>query len=206
MPEIKNQLVLYTAVICPFAQRAHLVLTAKKVQTYQTVYMDLFSKAEWYLQRNPTGKVPALEIPGQTDPIIESLLVADYLDEKYPNNPLHPKDPYQKSKDRVFVERFTKVADVISKIMYPMLRNHKKIENVDEVASELFGALDVFETELRKRGSQYFGGDKPAMMDYMIWPWNERMMFLSKIDRRYSLDNDRFKNIVSLFGYLSHFI
>lgn len=196
MPEIKNQLVLYTSVICPFAQRAHLVLNAKKIP-YQTVYLDLFSKAEWYVQRNPTGKVPALEIPGETDPIIESLLVADYLDEKYPNNPLYPKDAYLKVKDRVLVDRFTKVADIVAKIMYPMLRNHKRIENVDEVADELFRALDVYETELKKRGSQYFGGDKPGMLDYMIWPYHERMMFLPKIDSRYSLDNDRFKSIVS---------
>jgi Glutathione S-transferase, C-terminal domain len=34
--------------------------------------------------------------------------------------------------------------------------------------------LDLFETELKSRGSKFFGGEKPAMVDYMIWPWFER--------------------------------
>lgn len=196
MPETKNELVLYTNVICPYAQRAHLVLNAKKVP-YHVVYMDLWKKAEWYTQKSPTGKVPALALTDQADPLIESLIIADYFDEKYPKDPLHPKNAYQKAHDRVFVERFNSVSNVVAKIMYPMARNNKKIENVDEVAEELFCALDPFETELGKRGSNFFGGDKTAMIDYMIWPWMERTMFLVKVDPRYGLNDDRFKNIVS---------
>lgn len=35
--------------------------------------------------------------------------------------------------------------------------------------------LDLFEKELKSRGSKFFGGDQPAMLDYMIWPWFERL-------------------------------
>lgn len=34
--------------------------------------------------------------------------------------------------------------------------------------------LSVFENELSRRGTTFFGGDQPAMLDYMIWPWIER--------------------------------
>lgn len=91
MPETKNELVLYTNVICPYAQRAHLVLNAKKVP-YHVVYMDLWKKAEWYTQKSPTGKVPALALTDQADPLIESLIIADYFDEKYPQKSITSKE------------------------------------------------------------------------------------------------------------------
>jgi pyrimidodiazepine synthase len=58
--------------------------------------------------KNPLGKVPALETEAG-DCIYESLIVADYLDEKYPQTPLHSTDSMQKAKDRILVERFASV-------------------------------------------------------------------------------------------------
>lgn len=54
------------------------------------------------------GKVPALELEDGTV-LYESTIIADYLDEKFSQNHLHPKDPLQKAKDRILVEQFTKV-------------------------------------------------------------------------------------------------
>jgi glutathione S-transferase len=48
------------------------------------------------------------------DSIFESLIIADYLDEKYPQRPLHAKDPMQKAKDRIMVEQFSKVGIIIA--------------------------------------------------------------------------------------------
>lgn len=90
---------------CPFAHRAHLVLEAKKIP-YHTAYIDLKAKPEWLTQKSPLNKVPALELPGEGDALIESLVIADYLDEKYPENPLHSKDPLQKARDKILIERF----------------------------------------------------------------------------------------------------
>lgn len=140
--------------------------------------------------------MPALAVPDQADPLIESLIIAEYLDETYPENPLQPKNSFQKAKDRVLIERFSSVLNVVALIMYPLFRNNKPIENVEEVAEKLFQALDVFETELKKRGSEYFGGDKPAMIDYMIWPWIERTKFLVRVDSRYGFDQKRFEKMV----------
>lgn len=91
---------------CPFAQRAHLVLDAKKIP-YHTSFIHLKVKPEWYTQKSPLGKVPALELPSYPgEPLIESLIICDYLDEKYPENPLHSEDPLQRAKDRILIERF----------------------------------------------------------------------------------------------------
>ena len=110
----------------------------------------------------------ALELPTEKgDNLIESLIICDYLDEKYPENPLSNKDPLLKARDKILVERFN---EFISPY-YRILKNHKT-----EVGAikELIAALDIFEEELKKRGTKFYGGSKPGMVDYMIWPYCER--------------------------------
>ena len=92
--------------LCPFAQRAHLVLEAKKIP-YHTIFVNMRLKPEWFFEKSPLGKVPALEIPSvKGDPLIESLIVAEYLDEKYPQNPLKAKNPLQRARDKILMEQF----------------------------------------------------------------------------------------------------
>lgn len=104
---------------CPYAQRAHLVLEAKNIP-YHTTYINLSEKPEWLTQKSPLGKVPALEIPSSKgDPLIESLIIADYLDDQYPQNPLNSKDPLQRARDRILVERFGGFTSAFYRLVYP---------------------------------------------------------------------------------------
>ena len=76
---------------------------------YETVNINLQSKPDWFLKRNPFGLVPVLE---QDDKIIyESLVCNDYLDEVYPDHLLQPTDPYLKAKDKMLIGQFDKVRD-----------------------------------------------------------------------------------------------
>lgn len=113
-----GKLRLYSMRFCPFAHRAHLVLEAKNIP-YHTAYIDLHQKPEWLTQKSPLGKVPALEIPSvKGDPLIESLIIADYLDEQYPQNPLNSKDPLQKARDRILIERFNAFIGPFYRLMF----------------------------------------------------------------------------------------
>lgn len=58
-------------------------------------------KAE-FLQLNPYGKIPVLAEDGKV--LFESCIINEYLDEKYPNPPLMPKDPYLRGRGRVLVD------------------------------------------------------------------------------------------------------
>ena len=72
------------------------------------VNVNLVYKPDWFLARNPCGKVPILELDGQ--PVVyESLITADFLDEVYPEPPLRPADPMDRAQDRILVELFNKV-------------------------------------------------------------------------------------------------
>jgi glutathione S-transferase len=75
---------------------------------HDIVNIKLSDKPDWYFELNPLGKVPAIET--ESDCVYESLIIADYLDEKYPERPLQPKDPMQKAKDRILVEHFSRVS------------------------------------------------------------------------------------------------
>ena len=82
---------------------------------YEEININLVEKPEWYLKRNPPGQVPALEWidenSKETRFIPESLVVSDFLDEKYPESRLQPADPYQRAQQRVLVERFSGVSE-----------------------------------------------------------------------------------------------
>lgn len=159
-----GKLRLYSMKFCPYAQRVHLVLDAKNIP-YHTAFINLTDKPEWLVNVSALTKVPALETPGiEGDSLIESLIISDYLDEKYPQIPLHSKDPLQKARDRIFVERFE---DFI-KPFHRLLFNHKK-DGAPGAITELTTGLDMFENELKKRGSKFFGGSKPGMLGEIIF-------------------------------------
>ena len=80
---------------------------------YDVVNVNLTEKPEWLYDKSPLGKVPTLEFENG-DTLYESLIIADYLDEKYPQKPLYPKDPLKKAKDKLLVEQFNKVSSLIT--------------------------------------------------------------------------------------------
>lgn len=160
---------------CPFAQRVHLVLDAKNIP-YHVAYINLTEKPEWLIKVSPLTKVPALEIPGEGESLIESLIISEYIDEKYPQNPLFPKDPLQKARDKVLIERFNSVITPYVRIVY----NHKT-DGAPGAITELTNALDLYEKELKDRKTKFFGGSKPGMLDLMIWPFCERTGWLNLI-------------------------
>ena len=41
--------------------------------------------------------------------------------------------------------------------------------------NESMDNVEAFERELSSRGSAFFAGDQPGWLDYMIWPWFERI-------------------------------
>ena len=55
-----------------------------------------------FLRLNPYGKIPVLVEDGKV--LFESCIINEYLDEKFPNPPLMPKDPYLRGRGRILVD------------------------------------------------------------------------------------------------------
>lgn len=182
VPLQEGKLRMYSMRFCPYAQRTHLMLYAKNIP-HDIVNIDLRDKPDWFLKKFPAGKVPALHVDGEY--IYESLILADYLEEKYPQRPLLPKDPLLKALDRLVIEEFTKSRKFFLSIYFA-----PPDEPIDY--TPMRDRMDYFEGELTRRGKKFFSGNEPGMVDYMIWPWFERL----EIEIVLKSDNGRFKRIL----------
>ncbi|MEX2211719.1 MAG: glutathione S-transferase family protein [Gaiellaceae bacterium] len=96
-------LTLYDAERCPYCARVRIVLAEKGVE-WEAVEIDLDDRPAWIYGKNPLGRVPVLEEDGLVLP--ESVVIMEYLDERYPEPPLLPADAAQRALARLVVERF----------------------------------------------------------------------------------------------------
>ncbi|KAJ1424727.1 Thioredoxin-like superfamily [Sesbania bispinosa] len=144
----------------PFALRVKWALELKGIQ-YQYVEEDLHNKSAMLLQYNPVyKKVPVLVHQGK--PLAESLVILEYIDETWKQNPLLPHDPYERAKAR-FWSRFTD-----EKFMPALMATFSKGagEEQEKAAQEVREILKTLESGLE--GKRYFGGEKIGFADIAI--------------------------------------
>lgn len=92
---------LVTSKLSPFGHRVEMCLIEKKI-SYEKVDVDLSNKPDWFIQDSPLGKAPI--IYGNGRPLFESIAICEYLEETFPDNPLHSKDSYTRAWHRGWME------------------------------------------------------------------------------------------------------
>ena len=158
---------LYDAARCPFCARVRIVL-AEKGLSYETVEIDLSDRPAWLYELNPVGKVPVLDEDGWILP--ESAVIAEYLNERYPEPPLWPDDPGERAAARLLVFRF----DDFSAPYYALRRGE---EGARERFEEELAALDSILT-----GMPWLSGRAFGLADVAFLPWLLRARDLLGID------------------------
>jgi glutathione S-transferase len=94
---------LYHAHHSTCSQKVRVVL-AEKSQPFDTVFLDLGKKDQLvpdYLKLNPNGVVPTLV--DEDDVILESSVICEYLDERYPGTCLTPDDAVERARMRAWM-------------------------------------------------------------------------------------------------------
>lgn len=86
--------------LCPYVQRAAIVLTEKGC-IFERTDIDLSAKPGWFLKLSPLGKTPVLLV--NDDAIFESAVICEYLDETVVPK-LHPGDPLIRARHRAWIE------------------------------------------------------------------------------------------------------
>jgi glutathione S-transferase len=153
-------LTLYDADRCPYCARVRIVL-AEKALGYETVVVDLDERPAWIYMKNPLGKVPVLEEDDLVLP--ESVVIMEYLEERYPEPPLWPADPADRAAGRLLVERF----DRLSRPYYALRRGD------DEARPELLERLVELDSLLTV--TAFLTGPDFGLADAAYLPWILRL-------------------------------
>jgi glutathione S-transferase len=92
--------VLVSHTLCPYVQRAAIVL-AEKSLAFERRDVDLANKPQWFRQLSPLGKTPVLMADGEA--IFESAVICEYLEDTR-GPALHPVDPLVRARHRSWME------------------------------------------------------------------------------------------------------
>lgn len=104
MPDLSLTLVSHP--LCPFVQRAAIVLLEKGVP-FERINVDLSAKPDWFLALSPTGKVPLLKvrrIDGEDAILFESMVICEYLEETQGGAPMYSDDALLRARQRAWIE------------------------------------------------------------------------------------------------------
>ncbi|KAI7755119.1 hypothetical protein M8C21_025989 [Ambrosia artemisiifolia] len=153
---VNDEVKLYTTAGSPFVFRVQLALNLKGIN-YKTVEENLKNKSVDLLNYNPVHKeVPVLVHNG--NPIPESLVIVEYIDDVWKGFPILPHDPYEKSVVR-FWARF------IDSTCIPALCKVFGNNGAEQAIADACEQLQVLENELVVKGNKFFGGDNINLID-----------------------------------------
>jgi len=149
-------LVLYDAPRCPYAARVRIVLAEKGIEV-DVVEIDLSDRPDWLYEKNPAGRVPVIEEDDR--PLAESVVIMEFLEERYPEPALLPPDPADRAAVRLLIFRDDELTDP-----YYALRRG------EEGAAEQFdAALARLDVQLSER--DFLGGAEFGLADIAFVPW-----------------------------------
>lgn len=167
----------------PFGLRVTTALRIKGIE-YETIIEDISNKSPLLLQSNSVHKkIPVLLHNGKS--ICESLVILEYIDETWKQNPLLPNDPYDKAMARFWA----KFADdkLLSSIWKVFLTQEKEQEEAKTGALE---NLELIEELLKNK--KFFHGETIGYLDIALCWMPVLLENLQEISGVKLIDGERF--------------
>ena len=152
-------LTLVSHALCPYVQRAAIVLAEKGVP-FERREVDLAHKPGWFLAISPLGKTPVLMVGGES--LFESAVICEYLDETV-SPPLHPSDPLQKARERGWMEFGSAILNAIAGF-YNAADEAALQARTAEIRSRLVQLEDAL------GAGPFFRGDSFSLVDAVFGP------------------------------------
>ncbi len=135
---------LFSAKICPFAQRTRITLKLKHVD-YETAEVDFAApRSQEHLESNPLGAVPTLVHDGRA--LFESNVINEYLEEVFPEPSLMPKEPWQRAVSRILMDYCNAS---FNKPFYEFLKNQDRKRD-EELRNQVIGSFKFLNDCLMK--------------------------------------------------------
>lgn len=155
-----QSLTLVSHTLCPYVQRVAIALQVKQIP-FRRRTIDLADKPDWFLELSPLGKVPLLQIDGDTV-LFESNVILEYLEETQAN-PLHPADPLQRAFHRSWIEFGSALLNAIARFY--------SARESDVFQSETARLATLFErVEAALDDDHWFCGEDFGLVDAVYGP------------------------------------
>ncbi|MBV6323079.1 glutathione S-transferase family protein [Duganella violaceipulchra] len=151
--------VLVSHPLCPYVQRAAIVLAEKGVP-YERRDIDLAAKPDWFLAVSPLGKTPVLLAGGAA--LFESAVICEYLDETHAPR-LHPSDALLRAQQRSWMEFGSALLNLIGGFY-----NAADERALAAKAAEIHARFGQVEAALGE--GPYFMGEQFGMVDAVFGP------------------------------------
>ncbi len=176
---------LYHVPLSPFCRKVRLSLAEKKIE------VELVEERYWerdadFLRRNPAAKVPVLKLDGIM--MAESGAICEYIEDKYPEPRLLPKDPAERFEVRRLVGWFDDKFhnEVTSNLLYE--RVNKKVMGAGYPDSTAVKAgakaikyhLDYMSWLLDHR--RWLAGDTMTLADFAAAAHLSSLDYISDVD------------------------
>jgi glutathione S-transferase len=145
-------LALYHNDMSSCAQKVRLVLHEKGLD-WESRHLNLRAgehQQDWYVKLNPRAVVPTL-IDGETV-VPESNVINEYLDERFPDPPLKPADPFGRAKMRLWTKQLDEgVHDAgIAVLSFAVAFRHQYTDRGEAGKAMLENIPDPFKRERRR--------------------------------------------------------
>ena len=152
-------LLLVSHALCPYVQRAAIVLAEKGV-AFERRDVDLAHKPDWFLRLSPLGKTPVLVVDGEA--LFESAVICEYLDETQPPR-LHPADPLARARERAWMEFGSAVLNGIA-----VLYNAADAAALERAHAALHARFEQLDAVLGD--GPWFAGSRFGLVDAVFGP------------------------------------
>jgi glutathione S-transferase len=176
---------LYRAPFSTNVERVALALAHKRLEVESVVIS--YDDRSPVLEVSGQGLVPVLVDGDEVIP--DSVRILRYLEAKWPDPPLFPRDPARRAELDVFLDWFNEVWKVAPNAIEAELERERPDEGrIEELAARMRASLDRFEAMLD--GRDHLFGDDLSAADCAAFP------FLKYAKRRDPADDELFHRIL----------
>jgi glutathione S-transferase len=157
---------VYGNIVSPYARKVYLTLEWKGLP-FEAIEVLPHAESLPFAEISPLGKIPAFE--DDRIRISDSSVICDYLESRYPEPPIYPRDPAKRAQ-ALWLEEYadTRLQDlvlrgvVLERLIKPQVRGETTDEaRLDDILSNrLPPELDYLERQLEERGASAEGWDR----------------------------------------------
>jgi glutathione S-transferase len=161
-----------------------MILLLEKNVDFETTYIDLKNKPDWFLKMSPLGKVPVLVVDHDSF-LFESHVICEYIDETY-GQLMHPAAPLKKA----FCRSWMEVSSVLLALNYRFITTPNP-ELFESTKADIQEKLDDLERNLGD--GPFFLGTSFSLVDAFYAPAFRYFELLAEVGEDFFAQRPRLK-------------